>query len=603
MFFAQIPSIISLNDYLYSITPTKEGFSLTPNPKPFPADLTLSLIAENQFKNFNKKKQSRYLRISSLFHINKKYLLMKCNSKGLNLAKQLTYDSSTIINLINQLFDASRAKAFLETLALYETHKEVEKLLPDQVELIEFSKKFSYGGPFKPYSSLLSSRCTSHAAELADGGEERQDKIKVLSKQGFTAIFRRQIPAEVNDFGRMYEVLSVRVNSSGKLSVDTNQIYHSYDNKEITFKELRIREKCKHPSIIPYSEIFIVGNDSQSPKMEIGVLKSKHLYTLKDKISDAKEFSLNFILQTLGEAAEAIASLHNEGIFHGDIRPANLVYENNRINLANFQFSDSMSWSEGEDSLFGNTRFLPPEACLDGEQTEKMDIWAFGLVMYVLLNPKHRLPSFVRNCIPDAKKAYQLLKKKLSPETVIPLQLLFKDWPEANIETEKNLQTLIAACLNTNPDKRPSANDVLNVLIELKIALIENYLHNERVPKIIYKVILDYDKPVVQKARNAAESHGLVPCYFLNPEDRWQSRNSSPVYFGASQSPHFSPLKFTDNLVSLYPGRISPSIKNFYLSHAAVEPIIRPKPLKPEEHSLKNKMQRGGVAGVPLHMA
>lgn len=584
MLIAQAPCNISLNQYLYSISPSKEGFSLAPSPKPFPADLTLSLLGEDQFRNFDEKKQSLYIRISSLFHINKKYLLKKCKLKGLNLINQRNVDSTTVIDLINQLFDVSRARVFLETLAFYEKYKEVEELLPDQIELIEFANKFSYGGPYKAYSEPHTSRCSMQASELADGGWKAKDKIMVISKQRFNTIFRPQNLEEQKD-SREYRALIINVNSSGHLSVDGNYNYHIY-NKELVNQELKIRDKCKHPSILPYPEYFIVGNDPQSPTRDIGVLKMKHQLTLKDEMFKRKKMSSDFILQTLGEAAGAIASLHNEGIFHRDIRPVNFVYEKNRLKLANFQFSTSeASWDK--NSLIGNIRFLSPEACLDGENTEKMDIWAFGLVMYALLNPKHKFPGFVREFLPDAIKSYRSLKQKISPETMIPLELLFKNRPETKTETEEKLRSLIAACLSLNPDDRPSANDVLNVLIKLRIARIENcLLQNMNMPKVINRIILDYDKPpLVQKTIKNGQSHSVVPCYFVNPEDKLQSHNSSPVNDGVAQISHNSPVKFTGNPISFFPGRISPSLQNLFLGRDTAERILKPKPSKLAPHA------------------
>ena len=99
---------------------------------------------------------------------------------------------------------------------------------------------------------------------------------------------------------------------------------------------------------------------------------------------------------------QALSHCHAHGVVHGDIKPENIMIDqNNQIQLIDFNvfskatFSDKKSTSEATEtvtstmSLANKDRlpyYLAPEVILnDGRTSSKSDIWSVGVLLYTLV--------------------------------------------------------------------------------------------------------------------------------------------------------------------------------------------------------------------------
>ncbi|EJD08127.1 kinase-like protein, partial [Fomitiporia mediterranea MF3/22] len=150
-------------------------------------------------------------------------------------------------------------------------------------------------------------------------------------------------------------------------------------------KEMYIWSKLEHPNILRF-EGFFLGDDSYphlvSRWMEDGTVLD---YIRRHPGTDLLHIALGI--------AEGLNYLHLKGIIHSDIKPANILMSGSRVpllcdfgqsrnlgGLTTFAFSVSAS---GESK--GTISFTSPEL-LDGtdlKPTEKSDVWAFGMTIWV----------------------------------------------------------------------------------------------------------------------------------------------------------------------------------------------------------------------------
>lgn len=74
---------------------------------------------------------------------------------------------------------------------------------------------------------------------------------------------------------------------------------------------------------------------------------------------------------------------------HRDIKPENiLISSNGQIKLCDFGFSAFLSKDVPRLTLCGTQEYLAPEVLSNKNQTEKVDIWCLGILLYEMLH-KH----------------------------------------------------------------------------------------------------------------------------------------------------------------------------------------------------------------------
>lgn len=149
------------------------------------------------------------------------------------------------------------------------------------------------------------------------------------------------------------------------------------------------------------------------------------------------------VLDLVGNVAVILDRLHREKIIHQDVKPANILYQEEDGFVYLVDFGGGMTRS-----------FAPPEALDDFEaQDERSDLFALGSTAYYLLSGMDPFGGFGGN---DSTIA-----KLTEGKQVIPLSNLKLDIPP-------EVCALIEWMLQRNPDDRPqSANEVLCMVDEI----------------------------------------------------------------------------------------------------------------------------------------
>jgi serine/threonine protein kinase len=109
------------------------------------------------------------------------------------------------------------------------------------------------------------------------------------------------------------------------------------------------------------------------------------------------------------DLARAVAALHDEGVVHRDITPANLLLRplradhldggTHRIVLADLGLAKRIAEASGMTQAVGTPSYMAPEQGLEaGGFDERADVYAVGAVTYALLTGR---PPFVASSITD----------------------------------------------------------------------------------------------------------------------------------------------------------------------------------------------------------
>jgi serine/threonine-protein kinase len=144
------------------------------------------------------------------------------------------------------------------------------------------------------------------------------------------------------------------------------------------------------------------------------------------------------------QVASAIAHMHRRGVFHGDLKPANIMLsKTGKVKLIDF----GTAWIRNRDKnrAGGTPQYVAPEQVTEKVVDAKTDIYNFGATMYRMFSGR-----FANQGLP---KPGEGSGKKLVPPVKI------------NPKIPAGLNELIIACLEYGPERRP--NDMFEVAQKL----------------------------------------------------------------------------------------------------------------------------------------
>jgi serine/threonine protein kinase len=144
--------------------------------------------------------------------------------------------------------------------------------------------------------------------------------------------------------------------------------------------------------------------------------------------------------------AEALVTVHGRGVVHRDIKPTNIILEDDEPRLIDFGIARSVAASSltQPGTALGTPGYMAPEQLDCREPTDAVDIFALGAVLAYATTSR---PPFG-----TGRSALQRMMDKSQPDLrgIPPL-----------------LATLIATCLAPSPAARPTLRKVTQVLNDI----------------------------------------------------------------------------------------------------------------------------------------
>jgi serine/threonine protein kinase len=215
--------------------------------------------------------------------------------------------------------------------------------------------------------------------------------------------------------------------------------------RERFMAEARIVGQLSHPRIVKLHDVGI-DEASGAPYlvMEFVVGQTLEQYIAGKRIEPHQAFSWGAAL------ARALAYAHEQGIVHGDVKPANImINQDGRVMLTDFGIARFAAHISQHGGLRGTPAYLSPEQ-IEGKPTDgRSDLFSLGIVLYQLATGQKPFQS-------DSVQAVcaQILKAKITPPTKLNPML-----PRA-------FDRIVARCLGRNPEDRYANGELLSTDLE-----------------------------------------------------------------------------------------------------------------------------------------
>jgi len=248
-------------------------------------------------------------------------------------------------------------------------------------------------------------------AKSKSPGDEPKHEEGVTSLTG-----EKDVKLEVTDpksaehsnvkFGDKYELMHSKVlgkgnysvvklgkeKSSGKIvavkCIEENKLTH--EDKVALKDETGLLYKLDHPNIIKFFAFF-----HESPNYYI-VTEYVGGGELFDRIVEKEVYSEKDAQNVVQTIAGAIKYCHDRNVVHRDLKPENILLAkdektgeimDNNIKIADFGFAkeNKPTTSNGLTTACGTPGYVAPEILLGKSYGKEVDMWSFGVIIYILL--------------------------------------------------------------------------------------------------------------------------------------------------------------------------------------------------------------------------
>ncbi|CCI48594.1 unnamed protein product [Albugo candida] len=274
---------------------------------------------------------------------------------------------------------------------------------------------------------------------------------------------------------------------SGKeWAVKVVQLQNTMD-KESLKNELDILKRLHHPHIVR-----VIGSceDSVQLYMIMQLCRGKSLF--EHLYQEKRIFTEDEVKRMIRCLLRAIAFLHSNLIIHRDLKLENLLLEQSEsigtLKLCDFGLSTRFKKGEKLVRSLGTIDYIAPEV-LEGEYTEKCDLWSVGVICYELLTgiSPFRCPTTdetMKKIFDPVLIFHDSIWKKYSSEAICFIKALVREDIHTRLSAEqalehKWLQETLA----------PESEEAIS-LAEQKRILLGNMLHFSACRKIKQTALL-----------------------------------------------------------------------------------------------------------------
>ena len=248
-------------------------------------------------------------------------------------------------------------------------------------------------------------------------------------------------------------------------------------------------------------KIYDVGQHIENEKtfnyIVMEYIKGK---TLNELIKDNGKLNSNAVVSISKQIANALDCAHKHHIIHRDIKPHNIIIDENLnvkvtdFGIARIATSSTITYTS---SVLGTVHYISPEQAKGKFIDEKSDIYSLGVVMYEMVTG--RVPF-------DTDNAVGIAMQHINEPLVEPIRLV------PNMEPWLN--AIIVKCMEKDPENRfESAESLIRALEDKNVGTNQTVAFNDNTDRALYRESVykadkqkDFNKPIIKNNNKNRES-------------------------------------------------------------------------------------------------
>jgi lin1934 protein len=252
-----------------------------------------------------------------------------------------------------------------------------------------------------------------------------------------------------------------------------------------------------HPNIV---EVYDVGEEDGNYYIVMEYIEGK---TLKQLLQKRGALTLNEVIDIMTQLTDGLAHAHEAYIIHRDIKPQNIMIEDNGlVKITDFGIAMALNSTQltQTNSVMGSVHYLPPEQANGKGSTVKSDIYSLGILMYELLTGSvpFKGDTAVEIALKHMKEKIPSIRKQnpTIPQSVenIVLKATAKN-PKNRYDNVRDMYKDLQTALQRDNEKRLVYEYPENDLEETKV-----------IPQVTKEIKQVIDKPTAKEEDNDDDS-------------------------------------------------------------------------------------------------
>jgi serine/threonine protein kinase len=214
-------------------------------------------------------------------------------------------------------------------------------------------------------------------------------------------------------------------------------------------REGRTAARLSHPNIV---QVYDAG-EGELEGREVSYIVMEYVPggDLKGLIDEKGPMTNDELAKLGADVSSGLAHAHERGVIHRDIKPHNILIDaNGRPKLTDFGIARALDTTQATQtgSYLGTALYSSPEQLRGEKVTPKSDVYSLGIALYQAAVGK----------APFSGTPIEIASQHVTREPDTPSVL--------GADLSDELETLILDCVNKDPDRRPTAQEVYERLRE-----------------------------------------------------------------------------------------------------------------------------------------